>query len=131
VFYGCTNLISVYFKGNPPTVDFSLFSGDNNATVYYLPGTTGWSSSFASCQALLWNPLIQTSGTNFGMRNNQFGFNIINNTADVIVVVEACTNLTSPVWVPLTTNTLVNGLLHFSEPFQANTSGRYYGLGLP
>ena len=39
--------------------------------------------------------------------------------------------LASPVWVLLTTNTLVKGSLYFSEPAQANISGRPYGLGLP
>ena len=58
------------------------------------------------------------------------GFNITN-AANLTVVVEACTNLASPVWVPLTTNTLTNGVFYFSEPFQANRSGRFYGLGLP
>jgi hypothetical protein len=39
--------------------------------------------------------------------------------------------LASPVWVPLAANTLAGGVFYFSEPFQANSSGRFYGLGLP
>ena len=46
-FYGCTELAGVFFTGNAPgapaggtTMD--MFTYDNNATVYYLPGTTGW-----------------------------------------------------------------------------------------
>ena len=47
-FYGCTKLTGVYFQGNAPIVtnDVSVFSGDINATVYYLPGTTRWGSTF-------------------------------------------------------------------------------------
>ena len=44
-FYSCTNLAGVYFEGNAPGADstvFKVFKGDNNATAYYLPGTTGW-----------------------------------------------------------------------------------------
>ena len=48
-FAACTNLASVYFQGNAPTADTTLFGTfpqfpvDTNATVYYLPGTSGWS----------------------------------------------------------------------------------------
>jgi hypothetical protein len=38
-----------------------VFSGDNNATVYYLPGTTGWGTTFGGRPAVLWDPpAIQT-----------------------------------------------------------------------
>ena len=78
-FYNCTRLTAVCFQGNAPGggSDSSVFSGDNSATVYYLPGTTGWHSPFDSCRALLWNPQPQTSGTSFGVRTNRFGFTII------------------------------------------------------
>jgi hypothetical protein len=46
-------------------------------------------------------------------------------------VVEACTNLANPVWIPLTTNTLVNGVFYFSDRQWTNSSSRFYGLGLP
>jgi hypothetical protein len=46
-------------------------------------------------------------------------------------VVEACTNLASPVWVPLQTNSLTNGSFYFSEPLQTNVSGRYYRVVSP
>ena len=43
----CTSLKGVYFQGNAPSLGGSnVFDGDNNATVYYLPGTTGWGSTF-------------------------------------------------------------------------------------
>jgi BspA type Leucine rich repeat region (6 copies) len=40
-FAGCTSLTAAYFKGNAPSADSSVFGGDNNAIVYYLPGKTG------------------------------------------------------------------------------------------
>jgi hypothetical protein len=58
-FAYCPSLTSVYFQGNAPNADSSVFTGDNNATVYYLPGTTGWGTTFAGRPAVLWNPLVQ------------------------------------------------------------------------
>jgi hypothetical protein len=129
-FADCTKLTSVCFTGNPPTLGSSVFDFDNKLTVYYLPGTTGWGSTFGGRPAVLWNPGISTGDASFGVQTNYFGFNITG-TNNYTVVVEACTNLASPVWVRLATNTLANGVFHFSEPFQANSPGRFYGLGFP
>jgi hypothetical protein len=81
-------------------------------------------------QAVLWNPRIQTGDGGFGVQSNQFGFNITG-TNDFTVVVEACTNLASPDWIPLQTNTLTNGVFYFSDPQWTNFPNRYYGLGFP
>ena len=54
MFWYCTSLTSVYFGGNAPAVGFQVFMGDNNATVYYLPGTTGWGSTLGGLPAVLW-----------------------------------------------------------------------------
>ena len=98
-------------------------------TVYYLPGTTGWSSTLsAGLPAVLWNPLIQAGDASFGVQNNQFGFNITG-TTNLTIVVEACTNLASPVWTPLQTITLTNGSFYFSEPQRTNTPAAYYRIG--
>jgi hypothetical protein len=129
-FDDCSSLTNVFFNGNAPTVGSSVFSNDTNATVYYLPGTTGWSSPFAGRPAVLWNPLIQAGGASFGVQNNQFGFNITG-TTNIPIVVEACTNLANPDWILLTNVTLTNGLFYFSEPVQTNISGRYYRISSP
>jgi hypothetical protein len=133
-FLNCTNLTGVYFTGDaPPDFGSDVFLGDSIATAYYLPGTTGWAAfddNSGLSPAVIWNPLIQTSGASFGVQNNQFGFTITG-TNNFTVVVEACTNLASPVWTPIQTLTLTNGSFYFSEPLQTNSSGRYYGLGLP
>jgi hypothetical protein len=46
-FYGCTGLTNVYFQGNAPDAGWEIFDDDSNATVYYLPARTGWSTAFA------------------------------------------------------------------------------------
>jgi len=50
-FQYCSNLTTVSFEGHAPTADATAFSGDNNATIYYLPGTSGWSDPFAGLPA--------------------------------------------------------------------------------
>jgi hypothetical protein len=59
-FYDCFRLTSIYFEGNAPSADSTVFTEDPNVTIYYLPGTTGWSSTFAGRPVVLFNPLNQT-----------------------------------------------------------------------
>ena len=134
-FAFCTNVTSVYFSGAAPNDEdeSSMFWGVMNATVYYLPGTTGWGNTFSNAPflpAVLWNPLIQTGEGSFGVQSNRFGFNITG-TANIPIMVEACTNLASPVWTPLQTFTLTNGSFYFSDPQWTNYPGRYYRISSP
>jgi hypothetical protein len=130
-FAFCYSLASIYFQGNAPTADSTAFYYDN-ATAYYLPATTGWGefSANTGLPTVLWNPLIQAGGTSFGVQNNQFGFNITG-TANIPIIVEACTNLASPVWTPLQTLTLTNGLFYLSDPQWTNYFGRFYRISSP
>ena len=63
-FYDCTSLTSAYFLGNAPVPnDTSVFSGFpaiDPTVVYYLPGTTGWSSPYDDVTAALWIPFTYT-----------------------------------------------------------------------
>ena len=129
-FYDSTRLTSVYFQGNAPGADSSVFSYDNNATVYYLSGTTGWYSPFGGVPAVLWNPRVQTSGASFGVRTNRFGFNITG-TKNLVIVVEACTNLANHTWSPVSTNILRGGSSYFSDPQWTNYPARFYRLCSP
>jgi len=131
-FAECFSLTNVYFIGNAPSVtnDVTVFSDDINGTVYYLQGTTGWSTTFDGCPAVLWNPQAQTSDGSFGVLTNQFGFNIAGAT-NLVIVVEASTNLANPVWSPVGTNTLTGGSSYFSDPDWTNYPGRFYRLRSP
>jgi hypothetical protein len=135
-FVGCYNLVSVYFQGNAPRVGPAAFSGDV-ATVYYLPGTTGWDFFAANTglPTVLWNPQAQTRDGSFGVQANQFGFNITG-SSNLVIVVEACTNFSNPAWLPVSTNTLntfigTNGTSYFSDPQWTNYPGRFYRLRSP
>jgi hypothetical protein len=44
--------------------------------------------------------------------------------------VEACTNLATPVWIPVQSLVLTN-TFYFTDPQWTNDPARYYGLGFP
>ena len=127
-FSVCFSLTGVYFQGNAPSLGSYVFSGDNNVTTYYLPGTTGWGSTFGGLSTALWflpNPLILNNSPGFGVKTNRFGF-IISWARNTPVVVEACTNLASHIWFPVGTNTLSGGSSYFSDPQWTNFPARFY-----
>ena len=141
-FAACTSLNGLYFQGNAPSADWTVFSWYDdsygmhylpNATVYYLPGTTGWGSSFESLPTAPWflpSPLILSRSPSFGVQTNQFGF-IISWATNLSVVVEACTNLGQGGWSPVSTNTLTNGWSYFSDPHWMSYPSRFYHLSFP
>jgi hypothetical protein len=119
----------VYFQGNAPS-GINIFNGNNNAIIYYLPGTTGWGTTFDYRPTVAWNPQIQTGEANFGVQSNRFCFTITGDT-NFAVKVEACTNLAEGVWVPVETNTLTGGSVQFSDPAFTNYPNRYYRVSMP
>jgi hypothetical protein len=131
-FYYCTSLRGAYFQGDAPTFagGLDVFDFDNNATVYYLPGTKGWGPTFGGRPTQPWNPQVQTGDASFGVRTNRFGFTITG-TSNLVVVVEASTSLQYPQWVPLGTNTLTGGSSNFSDPRWTNIPARFYRLRSP
>lgn len=110
---------AVYFEGNAPSSGSLAF--DDSLTVYYLPGTSGWTSSFGGMPAVLWNPQAQVSGAGA----NPFGF-FITGGSNLTLVIEACTNFANPVWQPVATNTLPGGSAYFADPQWTNYPCRFY-----
>jgi BspA type Leucine rich repeat region (6 copies) len=108
------NLQNVYFLGDPPMLADAngLFAGVNTAVakIYFQPGTTGWS------------PQLQTHDGSFGVKTNQFGFNVSCDN-NLLVVVEACTNLENPLWLPVATNL---GPFYFSDSQWRNYPARFF-----
>jgi len=132
-FYSCISLMGVNFMGNAPGVDsdeYGMFGGADNVTVYYLPGATGWGTTFGDRPTAFWvlpTPTVLTSSPSFGIQTNGFGF-IISWATNVPVVIEACTSLTNPVWSPVRTNTLTDGSSYFSDPEWMNHPSRFYRI---
>jgi hypothetical protein len=158
-FRGCPTLAQAFFMGNAPAVDNTSFVSEYQGppptfqdipfyvtTAYYLPGTTGWAefssntvitpSDFPtlttniSVPTVMWNPTIQATGTNFGIQNGQYGFDVTAPT-NLPIAIEACDDLTESNWVVLQRLTLTNGLFHFSEPFVSTNAARFYRIGFP
>jgi hypothetical protein len=134
-FESCTNLHQAFFKGNAPSVDGGAGSADSTVfygelgTVYYLTNTTGWGATFGNWHTVLWNPQVQTTNNNFGVRTNQFSFNLTG-TASIPVVVEACTNM-GGAWTPLFSGSVTNGSVFFSDPQWTNYPQRFYRVRSP
>jgi hypothetical protein len=74
-------------------------------------------------------PLLKVTGGTYGNNYHQFGFNIASTNATVVV--EACTNMGSGVWLPIRTLTPTNGSAYFSEPLPPNSPGRFYRVRSP
>ena len=126
VFSYCYNLAGVYFTGNAPAMNSDVFDDDNVATAYYLPGTAGWSATFDDLPTAVWLPQIVADG----VRTNQFSF-YVDWASGQTVVVEGCTNLARPVWLPLQTNLITSGSWYFSDPQWTNYPGRFYRASSP
>jgi hypothetical protein len=123
-FANCSSLLSAYFNGKAPSGDSTVFAGDNNLVIYFPAHATGWGQYFYTFPT--WYPIIQS----IGIQTNQFGFNITGNN-NLVVVVEACTNLANPAWTPLQTISLSAGPVYFSDPLSRNYSKRFYRLSAP
>ena len=131
-FVWCQLLQSVYFEGNAPGSGGSAFYNDTNATIYYLPGTVGWSGTFGGRPTAQWRlpyPLILSSPS-FGVQTNAFGF-VVSWATNLSVVVEGCANLASSTWTPLRTNALSNGWFYFSDADWTNYPARLYRIRSP
>ncbi len=137
----CTSLTRAYFLGDAPSADSGVFWAGavvglpvrDPTTAYYLPGTTGW-AQFATNTGIptaLWLPQEQSGAPDFGVQSNQFGFTI-SWAPNRAVVVEAATDLSHPVWIPIATNNLSSsGTSYFSDPEWTNYPARYYRLRSP
>jgi len=132
-FLGCSRLRGVYFRGNAPSFDPNAFLNANNATVYYLPATTGWRPTLGGRPTAVWRlpyPVILDFGSGFGVQPDGFGF-IIPWATYCPVVVEASADLIDPVWSAVSTNTLINGSSSFRDPQWRSRSGGFYRVRSP
>ena len=131
-FSFCPNLTGICFLGDAPTIGDGIFESSTAVIVYYLPDTSGWDTDtyFGDQPTMLWNAQMQTDDGCFGVRTNQFGFNITGGNS-LVIVVEACTDLSNPVWSRLQTNTITTGSVYFSDPAWTNYPIRYYQVIWP
>ena len=132
-FVNCSELTRVIFEGDAPSADGNAFLDTSGffsyspTTVYYLPGTIGWGNTLAYVPTFLWLPELHIADTTFGVNSNGFGFNI-DWAYGQSIVIEACTNCSNPMWLPVQTNTLTTGAAYFGDPQWTNYPSRFYRL---
>jgi hypothetical protein len=123
-FEYCPNLTAAYIGGNQPPDLGDAFTIYDPTTVYYLPGTIGWGSTFGGVPAVLWNPQAITPGFSGG----HFGFSFTNIYQGIVI--EACTNLSNPIWLSVATNSSHRNLT-FTDPSAAGQPSRFYRFRSP
>jgi hypothetical protein len=127
-FANCPGLSEIYFTGNAPYITGDVFFR-SSTTVFYLPGTTNWGTTFGGRPTVLWNPQIKKDA-HFGECTNGFGFTICGNT-NLTIVTEACTNLLNSEWSSLSTNILTDGTSYFNDSDWTNYPARFYRFCTP
>ena len=128
-FSGCTDLQSIYCQGNAPSFSFDVFDNVSPAAaVYYLPGTTGWTSTFASLPTKIQNAPPQISA--IAIQNKLFSFTCTS-SSNQVAIVQACTNLANPTWVPVQTNILTGASFNFTDSQSQDYSQRFYRVSIP
>src|SRR5258707_170218 len=55
-FQDCSNLKTLYFQGNAPTVGTDAFRYSGIVIAYYRSGKTGWAPMLGNCLTSLWTP---------------------------------------------------------------------------
>jgi hypothetical protein len=136
VLEGCTNLVEITVDALNPaysSLDGVLFNKDQTQLIRYPPAKSGnyWvpnsvtyiaPDAFDSCRGLtgfLASPRLPSP--------NGFGFSISWGT-NRVAVVESSTNIAALTWLPVSTNTLVNGKAIFNDPGWTNYPVRFYRL---
>lgn len=113
-FKGWTNLQTVYFNGDAPAGNGSAFVGDTNASVYVLPGTSGWGTTFSGRPVVQWVQYYYVLATN-GLPAGQNSTSVLygpdspapyntNGATNVSVVIKGYTGSQSVVTVPSVIN---------------------------
>lgn len=130
-FGSCQNLKQVYFLGNVPlAADGNVFLYNSVATIYYLPGTTGWGPTLSGHPTALWNPTIDTASREFGPQPAGFGLPITG-TTNLPIVLEASSDLAAASWTPLLSGSLTNGAIPFIDEDWTNHPARFYRIRSP
>ena len=128
-----SGLKAIHFKGNAPQADATVFGNYSNPIVYYLPGTTGWTTNFGGSLTAVWilpYPWILKNTLAFGVQSKTFGFTVSWAT-NLPVVIEACTDLSKPNWLTVATNPLDVGVFYFSDPSGSSYPRRFFRVRSP
>ena len=118
-YTGTTNGLSASPSNHWAFIKWSDGVTNNSRWIVTPTNTVSYTANYSSLTA----PTL----TGLNIFTNQMGFTI-SGVLNQTVVVEACTNLTAPVWVALQTNALVSGPAHFNDSALPRPNARYYRL---
>jgi sugar lactone lactonase YvrE len=124
--YGNGRVREVHFAGSPTLLLSNVSLSDAGDYSVVITGPYGSvTSAVANLIVTIPStpPQIITNDASFGFVSNQFGFNV-KGAFGQTVVVDGSANLMA--WSPLSTNTVGNNLIYFSDPASTNTPCRFY-----
>jgi Glycosyl hydrolases family 43 len=128
------------------TGGWSTFTGDSYLTIPLAPGPTnvilftggngGVNPDYVAFTPLPlppWNAQVEFD-SNFGFKSDQFGFDVYG--ANWTFIVDAAASLSNPIWVPLATNTIINGgitngMSYFGDSQSMSYPTRFYRVRSP
>jgi len=128
-FAGSSSLSRILFSGNAPGIPNGLLAS-LPTTVYYLPGTSGWGSTFGGRPALLWNPAfdqcLPDTPTSGSLQLT------ITGTATIPLRVESSDGLNPANWALLDNVSVGSGgRVSLGDPATGATSQRFYRIIFP
>ncbi len=127
----CINLKGGYFLGNAPALGGPYaFNPDSLALAYYLPGTSGWGAAYGGIPTAVWNATLEATGPAVNVTEGTFRFNVTG-TPYFPITVQATTDLTGGSWTNLTSCSLTNGLISFTDPEWGKYAFRFYRITAP
>jgi hypothetical protein len=116
---GSTNSLTAVASNNWIFISWSDGVADNPRQIVVPANGVVYTANFSS--------LTVPTLASYGIYTNHFAFTV-SGDLNQTVVVETCTNLTEPVWLPLQTNMLGGGSYEFSDPNSPQLSACYYRL---
>jgi hypothetical protein len=124
-FWICDSLTAVYFDGDALATDNDAFF-DSPATLYYLPGSSGWDATFSYRPTALWLPKITLSSHN--PQNGKFTLSCFWSVGQPVAI-QATTSLTNPQWQTIHAATIpASGTIDYEDPDSATHSSRFYRI---
>ena len=128
VFGACGALADVYFRCDVPTLNTGtdLFTAAGDVTVYFLANPSNWGTTFCGAPAVEWAPV--PAGAE--VAENMFRFTVAWAKGQSIKV-QACNDLTAPVWQDVDTYVLTNGTCRVTDPHWTDSPLRIYRITEP
>ena len=115
--------------GSADTTDFPICRGGRRFIICQAP--KAGTPPLAGWPTVLWNPQVQTTDNNFGVKGNKFGFNLAGTANDSRGGGSRHENLKSALGCRCSSGSVTNGSIYFSDPQWTNYPQRFYHVRSP